>query len=472
MKRPKRKMVRTLSSNEKKRKDREATEAWMNVPITFPGVVSDDASDEPLIIEAEVEGYLVRRVYVDEGSSVEVMFEHCFENLPPKVRDGLRETRTDLVGFAGEVAKPLGKIELEVCFGNEGLSRRMSIKFLVIRAPLSLQHNLEKDSRFESNCMLFPSAIHSMIRLPLQNGIASLGRNLEAYVDALVIKAMMRKVSWQTLQNLFRKLENKNMKLNPNKNVRLFVSEGTIFVKSLSHRKESGQTLKDQRPYRISLPKTLKECKKSQRKNRNGRQCPVQYVSRTLNDAEKNYSPLEKLALSLVNMMRRLRRYFEAHPVKVITDQPIKNILSRAEASGKLANVVCSGRRGGKRVLSTCPKYHMRLMTLEVWTLLRKDAGQPERLRKRVSCYWTLWFLGVLLFGPSFNGVYRISTNNEAEYEALLAGLRIARKIKVSGIEVKVKISKLCCYIQINGHMKLPKNKCQVLAKQGVHPQN
>ncbi|GJZ82599.1 reverse transcriptase domain-containing protein [Tanacetum coccineum] len=40
--------------------------------------------------------------------------------------------------------------------------------------------------------------------------------------------------------------------------------------------------------------------------DRNGRQCPVQYVSRTLNDAENNYSPLEKLAISLVNMTRRL----------------------------------------------------------------------------------------------------------------------------------------------------------------------
>ncbi|GKG02290.1 reverse transcriptase domain-containing protein, partial [Tanacetum coccineum] len=38
------------------------------------------------------------------------------------------------------------------------------------------------------------------------------------------------------------------------------------------------------------------------------------YVSRILNEAERNYSPLEKLALSLVNMTRRLRRYFEAHP--------------------------------------------------------------------------------------------------------------------------------------------------------------
>ncbi|GKG47900.1 reverse transcriptase domain-containing protein, partial [Tanacetum coccineum] len=31
-----------------------------------------------------------------------------------------------------------------------------------------------------------------------------------------------------------------------------------------------------------------------------------------------------------------------------------------------------------------------------------------------------------------------VSTNNEAEYEALLAGLRIAKKMKVSSIEVKV----------------------------------
>ncbi|GJS83410.1 reverse transcriptase domain-containing protein [Tanacetum coccineum] len=53
--------------------------------------------------------------------------------------------------------------------------------------------------------------------------------------------------------------------------------------------------------------------------------------------AERNYAPMEKLALSLVHMTRRLKRYFEAHPVKVITDQPIKQILSKTEASRKLA---------------------------------------------------------------------------------------------------------------------------------------
>ncbi|GKC52840.1 reverse transcriptase domain-containing protein [Tanacetum coccineum] len=71
--------------------------------------------------------------------------------------------------------------------------------------------------------------------------------------------------------------------------------------------------------------------------DRKGRQCPVQYVSRTLNEAERNYTPMEKLALSLIHMTRRLRRYFKAHPIKVIIDQLIKNILNNTETLGKLA---------------------------------------------------------------------------------------------------------------------------------------
>ncbi|GKA08906.1 reverse transcriptase domain-containing protein [Tanacetum coccineum] len=71
----------------------------------------------------------------NEGSSGEVMFEHCFENLPAKVRAGLRETRTDLVGFAGEVAKPLGKIDLEVCFGNEECRLREGKQILTEKQP-------------------------------------------------------------------------------------------------------------------------------------------------------------------------------------------------------------------------------------------------------------------------------------------------------------------------------------------------
>ncbi|GKC61749.1 reverse transcriptase domain-containing protein, partial [Tanacetum coccineum] len=71
--------------------------------------------------------------------------------------------------------------------------------------------------------------------------------------------------------------------------------------------------------------------------DRRGKQTPIRYVSRTLHEAEKNYTSLEKLALCLLHLSRRLHRYFEAHPIKVITDQPIKQILNKPDASGKLA---------------------------------------------------------------------------------------------------------------------------------------
>ncbi|GJW59824.1 reverse transcriptase domain-containing protein [Tanacetum coccineum] len=102
-------------------------------------------------------------------------------------------------------------------------------------------------------------------------------------------------------------------------------------------------------------------------------------MSGALHKAEQNYAPLEKLALAFGHVSRRLRRYFEAHPIKVIIDQPLRQILDKAEAFGKLA------------------KYSIEL------------------------------------------GAYNIEYQplSGAEYEAMLAGLRIARKMKVQSLSVK-----------------------------------
>ncbi|GJV51129.1 hypothetical protein Tco_1446870 [Tanacetum coccineum] len=43
-----------------------------------------------------------KRIYDDEGSSSEVMYEHYFQHLRPKTRAKLKESRTPLVGFSGE----------------------------------------------------------------------------------------------------------------------------------------------------------------------------------------------------------------------------------------------------------------------------------------------------------------------------------------------------------------------------------
>nr|GEX71272.1 reverse transcriptase domain-containing protein [Tanacetum cinerariifolium] len=63
---------------------------------------------------------------------------------------------------------------------------------------------------------------------------------------------------------------------------------------------------------------------------KDSRQVPVYFVpSRALQTPKINYNSMEKLVLALVHATRRLRRYFQAHPMVVIMDQPIKQILSR-----------------------------------------------------------------------------------------------------------------------------------------------
>ncbi|GJU00282.1 hypothetical protein Tco_1110620 [Tanacetum coccineum] len=105
-------MVCERGDSRKHKSRRNEEENWMNTPVTFPPVLADDVSDEPLIIEVEVEGYLVQRVFVDHRAAVQVMFEHCFDNLPTPVKARLTLTQTELVGFFGEQLIPIGKVEL------------------------------------------------------------------------------------------------------------------------------------------------------------------------------------------------------------------------------------------------------------------------------------------------------------------------------------------------------------------------
>ncbi|GKC78735.1 putative reverse transcriptase domain-containing protein, partial [Tanacetum coccineum] len=69
---------------------------------------------------------------------------------------------------------------------------------------------------------------------------------------------------------------------------------------------------------------------------RKGKQIPVYFVSRALRGSKINYNPMEKLVLALLSASRRLKRYFQAHAIIVITDQPIKQLLSNARDGGKL----------------------------------------------------------------------------------------------------------------------------------------
>ena len=65
-------------------------------------------------------------------------------------------------------------------------------------------------------------------------------------------------------------------------------------------------------------------------------QRPVYYMSKALRGAEGRYPQMEKLAFALITASRKLRHYFQAHVINVMTDHQLKKVMNRLEATGRL----------------------------------------------------------------------------------------------------------------------------------------
>ena len=65
-------------------------------------------------------------------------------------------------------------------------------------------------------------------------------------------------------------------------------------------------------------------------------QWSIYYVSKKLLDIETRYPKLKKLALALVIASRKLRLYFHAHSIEVLTNFLLCQVLQKPEALGRL----------------------------------------------------------------------------------------------------------------------------------------
>ena len=65
---------------------------------------------------------------------------------------------------------------------------------------------------------------------------------------------------------------------------------------------------------------------------------PVFFVSKSLTDAETKYTHLEQAALALRTTAQKLRPYFQAHLVVVLTDLPLRGIIHKPDLSERMAH--------------------------------------------------------------------------------------------------------------------------------------
>ncbi|GJX19112.1 hypothetical protein Tco_0221789 [Tanacetum coccineum] len=104
---------------------RKSTEEPVNKlrEITFPFVSGINSSSDPVIINARIFGRQVNPVYLDSGSSCEVIYEHCFLKLKSSLRSLRVDSKVPLVGFSREHSWPLREVPLEIRISDSPLTR-------------------------------------------------------------------------------------------------------------------------------------------------------------------------------------------------------------------------------------------------------------------------------------------------------------------------------------------------------------
>jgi hypothetical protein len=66
-------------------------------------------------------------------------------------------------------------------------------------------------------------------------------------------------------------------------------------------------------------------------------QKPVYYVSEVLHEAKARYPEMHKLLYTILIASRKLRHYFQAHKIVVVTSYPLRAILHNSNATGNIA---------------------------------------------------------------------------------------------------------------------------------------
>ena len=155
---------------------------------------------------------------------------------------------------------------------------------------------------------------------------------------------------------------------------------------------------------------------------------------------------MEKLAFALVTTSRKLRHYFEAHIINVLTDHPLKKAVNKLEAAGWLIQWAIELSEFDVRYQ---PRNAIKAQVLvdfiaefspnrseldEVWIWVIKVDGSS-----------TLYAGGIGIILKSSKGdklkyaarLQYQTTNNKAEYEALLKGLELAKSLGESQLSSK-----------------------------------
>ncbi|XP_026461075.1 uncharacterized protein LOC113362795 [Papaver somniferum] len=161
-------------------------EQWMDAPITFEADdVEEDMKDhnDPLILTLPIAGCNIKKILIDGGSSVNVLFYDTFKRMELNDEQLISSYHT-IYGFNGAPTKPLGDIILQINAGP----MKIDTSFSVVDAPSP--YNAIIGRRWVHKIKGIASTYHQCLRFPSPEGIMEIKGD---QVTARECQAMLNK---------------------------------------------------------------------------------------------------------------------------------------------------------------------------------------------------------------------------------------------------------------------------------------
>jgi hypothetical protein len=174
----------------------------------------------------------------------------------------------------------------------------------------------------------------------------------------------------------------------------------------------------------------------------------VYFLSKVLSPTKQRYPQYQKLAYSVFTTTQKLRQYFAVHPIVVVNEAPLSNILNNPATTRRVSlwgielsplDITYEKRKAIKS--QVLPDFTAEWLKLQ-------NTGPPD-----LSSVWTMYFDGSKRVQGAGGGVFLISpkgdylkyvlrmsfpqaSNNEAEYEALLHGIKMAKACGATRLKI------------------------------------
>ncbi|XBI54318.1 hypothetical protein VPH35_036374 [Triticum aestivum] len=310
--------------------------------------------------------------------------------------------------------------------------------------------------------------------------LKQLGRNAHVCVDDVVVKTEKRGTLLEDLKETFENLRRIQIKLNPEKCV-FGVPAGQLLGFLVSERGIECKPVKIKAIERMEVPTRLLDLKKMlttppvlaaptakepmllyiaatsrvvstvivvERKEE-GKALPIQrpvyYLSEILSASKQNYPHYQKMCYGVHFAAKKLKPYFQEHPITMVCTAPLAEIIGSRYASGRVAKWAID--------LAPYTIYYQPCTAIKSQALadFLVDWAETQYLPPAPdSTHWRMHFdgskmrtglgAGIVLTSPKGDKlryvlqIHFAASNNVAVYEALIHGLRLAKELGIRRI--------------------------------------